>query len=255
MIGFREFPIIAALWSGVMGAANAAEPLDCAGSQMEMNRCAANTAAAEDAELNRRYQRVLKRSDELERQLLREAQRNWIGFRDSNCRWEADAARGGSMTPLIEWSCRARMTRERLIELGSTMEDSALGIWSGIALARLRELAPGLAQNGVYWLPEGVRSADFDRDSRYDLAGVAIDPPDASGNGGAAHLLILLAAMEKPLHAVIPIGENGLCAAPAEASIEYPENAAPLFVLYDGTCDPLRVGVNASPVEVMLHRN
>jgi uncharacterized protein YecT (DUF1311 family) len=109
-------------------AAQAAD-IDCdnPGGQLENTECVAREFQREDAELNRRRPEWLQRARAADRdfagrregpgyeQVLRDAQRAWIAFRDANCRYDAySQARGGTLEPLIYENCRLRMTRERI---------------------------------------------------------------------------------------------------------------------------------------------
>jgi len=99
--------------------------------QVEMNACAVIDFERADAELNRIWPGLIagaRAADaELDRahdrrpgfeQVLREAQRAWIAFRDAHCSWDAyGGARGGSMEPMLYEGCRATLTRERLRQL------------------------------------------------------------------------------------------------------------------------------------------
>ena len=95
--------------------------------QGEMNFCAGKAYQAADAELNAVWKQVypsLKRRDEetgFEEPTLAEAvleaQRNWIAYRDSNCRSQGLIYRGGSIVPLIVSSCLESMTEQRIKEL------------------------------------------------------------------------------------------------------------------------------------------
>ena len=45
--------------------------------------------------------------------MLRDAQRAWITYRDLACAAESTLVRGGSMEPLMYYSCLERETRSR----------------------------------------------------------------------------------------------------------------------------------------------
>ena len=108
------------------------EDRDCddAMNQSELNFCAARNFEKADAELNRQFRAVITelRADGFDyddgrqsgEQKLREAQRAWIIFRDAHCTLEAYESRGGSMEPMLYNGCRARITRERIVQLRPT---------------------------------------------------------------------------------------------------------------------------------------
>jgi len=106
---------------------NCAEPV----TQADMNACNAIDFERADGELNAVWPGLIaqaRRQDaELDRrydrrpgyeQVLREAQRSWIAFRDSHCTWVGyEEARGGSMEPMSFNGCRAQLTRDRISQL------------------------------------------------------------------------------------------------------------------------------------------
>jgi uncharacterized protein YecT (DUF1311 family) len=106
-----------------------AQDIDCANTsvQVEMNFCAEQDWQAADAELNLVYKAVMadmKAKDQFlppelqgAAQTLRDAQRAWISFRDTNCRLAGYPMRGGSAEPLLIYGCLRQMTRDRSAEL------------------------------------------------------------------------------------------------------------------------------------------
>lgn len=106
-----------------------AQTVDCnnAMTQSDMNFCAAQAWEAADGDLNLAYRLAIDRaksmdeylqaSDEPAAIILRDAQRLWIPFRDQACLLESLTARGGSMQPLIKYSCLERLTRQRTEDL------------------------------------------------------------------------------------------------------------------------------------------
>jgi uncharacterized protein YecT (DUF1311 family) len=104
--------------------------------QQEMNFCAAQDYRRADAELNTAYRAAIESARQADREYagladgaggpdtgpgeeatLREAQRAWVSFREADCRLESFEARGGTMQPMIDAGCRARLTRARTAEL------------------------------------------------------------------------------------------------------------------------------------------
>ncbi len=106
-----------------------AQDIDCATTsvQMEMNFCAERDWQAADAELNRIYKAVMADMKAMDQSLppdlqgaaqtLRDAQRAWITFRDTNCRLAGYPMRGGSAEPLLIYGCLRQMTQDRSAEL------------------------------------------------------------------------------------------------------------------------------------------
>lgn len=95
------------------------DPCPDARTQTEMTTCAGEHYRSADRILNERWQRLLRAmEDEPERvALLREAQRAWIRFRDTQCDFEASAFEGGSMMPMVGSFCMAELTRTRAEQL------------------------------------------------------------------------------------------------------------------------------------------
>lgn len=96
--------------------------LDCSApmDQHSMNQCAEREYQAADRALNARYQatrKVISAADPEAERLLVAAQKAWIPFRDAHCRTSAQSNKGGSMEPLMWFSCLARTTEARTKEL------------------------------------------------------------------------------------------------------------------------------------------
>ena len=105
--------------------------------QMDMNFCADVDFQRADAELNRVYRAEVAGARQADREIdrsfdrrpaaeavLREAQRAWVIFRDAQCIYEGYGERGGSMEPMVDSACRARLTRERIAQLTQTGEEA-----------------------------------------------------------------------------------------------------------------------------------
>ncbi|HEY9817556.1 MAG TPA: lysozyme inhibitor LprI family protein [Candidatus Obscuribacterales bacterium] len=90
--------------------------VDCqnAQTQSDMNLCAGETYKLADDDLNRLYQQVLNQLPQSDRPALIEAQEAWLAYRDTNCDFEASLFEGGSIQPLMYYSCLERMTDERI---------------------------------------------------------------------------------------------------------------------------------------------
>ena len=95
--------------------------------QHTMNQCAYQGWQAADAELNAVWKRAMaaaKRMDDYvpagelpTSQVLLNAQRAWIPFRDQACEAESYLMRGGSAQPLLKYGCMERLTRARTEDL------------------------------------------------------------------------------------------------------------------------------------------
>ena len=85
--------------------------------QSSLNETAAQQFRTADRALNTQYTATMTSLSAPTRLLLRDAQRTWITFRDQQCRYEASGVRGGSVFPMIQSQCLARMTTERTRDL------------------------------------------------------------------------------------------------------------------------------------------
>jgi uncharacterized protein YecT (DUF1311 family) len=131
----QKFTLVILAFVGFTGSASAQE-LDCSDStnmsQMDMNQCAHQFFQYADEDLNLAYQQAratLKQFDSdavgdnaKGAKMLRDAQRAWIDFRDNACAAEAYLYQGGSIQPLIDLSCKERLTRQRTEGLRSAFE-------------------------------------------------------------------------------------------------------------------------------------
>ncbi|NTZ93718.1 lysozyme inhibitor LprI family protein [Pseudomonas koreensis] len=92
--------------------------VDCANAsgQATMNQCAGQEFKSTDKELNVVYQQITGRlKDNPDRKkLLVGAQRAWIGFRDTECKFSASGVEGGSVYPLIYSNCLTVVTKARI---------------------------------------------------------------------------------------------------------------------------------------------
>ena len=104
--------------------------------QQGMNYCAYQDWQTADEALNAAWPKVrahMKSIDGSTREYFPEqaiaeesllkAQRAWINYRDGHCDAEGGQFSGGSMQPLIIYSCRASMTRRRTEELLQLMQE------------------------------------------------------------------------------------------------------------------------------------
>ena len=110
----------------------AAPPLKCyeGPTQMDLNECAVGKFKAADAAMNQQWaitaKQMKSRDIDLDRKTdkapayfdtLLAGQRVWIKFRDLHCTSLGYGARGGSIEPMLDAQCRARLTRERTAQL------------------------------------------------------------------------------------------------------------------------------------------
>jgi uncharacterized protein YecT (DUF1311 family) len=88
----------------------------CDGGTYEMVDCINAKTAILDKWLNATYSQALKDAEPKQRDLLRQAQRAWIKFRDAQCDYVG--AEEGSIARVDYAECLRRMTEQRTRELG-----------------------------------------------------------------------------------------------------------------------------------------
>ena len=110
------------------------QEVDCAKAeaQVELNFCAEEDWKTQDEELNAAYKLAMAVMKEIDAGLpedqrgaasyLRQAQRDWIAFRDNACAAEGFLMRGGSAEPMLIYGCLARLTQERALGLYALTE-------------------------------------------------------------------------------------------------------------------------------------
>jgi uncharacterized protein YecT (DUF1311 family) len=112
--------ILIALWTA-LAFADDVNPETCAETaqtQLDMQFCVDARYKVADARLNEVYKRLTPLThDAEEKSKLVKAQRAWIAFRDTECAWEGDKYRGGSLEPYEAVSCLLRLTEQRTQEL------------------------------------------------------------------------------------------------------------------------------------------
>lgn len=82
-----------------------------------MRECENSRFERADQKMNAAYRDLMSSLDEPGRAKLRRAQQAWIKFRDAEAAFRADAARGGTLAPLIRMSVLADMTESRWEQL------------------------------------------------------------------------------------------------------------------------------------------
>ncbi len=111
----------------LLGLPAMAQDVDCATAeaQNELTFCAEQEWMAADVELNDAYKTAMAVMKEMDAGLggkdgaafLKQAQRDWVAFRDNACAAEAYQMHGGSAEPMLIYGCRARLTQERTLDL------------------------------------------------------------------------------------------------------------------------------------------
>lgn len=85
--------------------------------QRSMNEDAARHHRTADAALNAQYQSLSRSLSPRSRELLRQAERQWITYRDAECRFRASAVAGGSAYPMVLDECLANLITDRTRQL------------------------------------------------------------------------------------------------------------------------------------------
>lgn len=88
-----------------------------------MNSCAAAAYQREDARLNSLYKQVVALSDKPDFARLKQSQLAWLKFRHLHCDYEEKGYEGGSMAPLVKFSCLGNLTRQRNETLQALIKD------------------------------------------------------------------------------------------------------------------------------------
>lgn len=118
---------VIAIMALMLGAAlpAAAQEVDCqnAMAQAELTFCAEQDWQRADRDLNDAYKAAMAQMKSIDVNLpkdqqgaaghLKAAQRAWVTFRDEACAAEGYQMHGGSAEPMVIYSCRASLTRER----------------------------------------------------------------------------------------------------------------------------------------------
>jgi uncharacterized protein YecT (DUF1311 family) len=92
-------------------------------SQAEMNLEARQEYEKSDLQLNEVYKNMLSMLGGNEKTLFIQSEREWIKFRDAQCNFESEQYAGGSIQPLINYSCLKSLTDERINQIQILMEE------------------------------------------------------------------------------------------------------------------------------------
>lgn len=124
-------PALIAALCGLLGAPGqvlgqaAAENAACenAKSTAAMRECELGRLKRAEAGMNAAYRSLSARLDQRGQAKLRAAQEAWLKFRAAEADYQADAARGGTLAPLIAASVHADLTESRRKELEKAARD------------------------------------------------------------------------------------------------------------------------------------
>lgn len=90
--------------------------------QLEMNETANANYKKADTQLNKVYKQLMVMLDKSEKPLLIQAEKDWVKFRDSHCKFDASQYEGGSMKPLVYSSCLEELTKKRIAEIKASIK-------------------------------------------------------------------------------------------------------------------------------------
>jgi len=90
--------------------------MDKASSTVAMSSCIQAETQLQDQRLNRVYKQLTSKLESGPQKSLRDVQRQWIAYRDANCKFHVQAS-GGTLAQLEGGMCVLDMTRERAAEL------------------------------------------------------------------------------------------------------------------------------------------
>lgn len=107
--------LVAGLFALAAAPALAAGCYDTAQTEADLLACAAANLKSADAQLATLYRQAAGRlaGDPRAAAALAEAQRDWLDFRDAQCRFETWRTVGHGVQPMLENECRARLARTR----------------------------------------------------------------------------------------------------------------------------------------------
>lgn len=94
--------------------------------QADLNVCASRAAKSADRKLNQVYQTLIAKINQKEKVKLVDAQLAWIQFRDRSCEFERMRYEGGSIAPLIHYSCIRNLTERRIKDIEGYLISSDL---------------------------------------------------------------------------------------------------------------------------------
>src|SRR5262245_13434967 len=129
MLRLRPLIVVALYWfAGVPGQAAAQGPAESAACRnaentAAMRQCEIMRLKRADEGMNAAYRNLSARLDQRGKAKLRAAQEAWLAFRAAEAEYQADAARDGTLAPLIAASVQADLTESRIRELEKAIRD------------------------------------------------------------------------------------------------------------------------------------
>lgn len=134
MTGLARRAILTVAAGLCLGPLALAQQPDCKNpqTQTDMTSCAVSDFEAADKALNAQWKITRKAFTDRDMELdgdmkgaekaLLKAQRAWIDYRDGECEAQGFSARGGTMEPMLVAACKADLTKARVKQLKSLVE-------------------------------------------------------------------------------------------------------------------------------------
>jgi uncharacterized protein YecT (DUF1311 family) len=222
----RAAAIVVALTAPVALAAEPPEACEMAMTTAAMVRCAGQDLERAERTLDLLLEERRANADPQARRLLDTAQAAWAGYAEAECRRQRDAARGGTIAPLLEIGCRHALTEVRVRQLA----EPALGE------------GPPLSGEGeaVYWSPDVAHVETFDCTTP-EVARLGL----VAGRDEAGRPTLAVRVAIGAQHLDFPVGgetQASLYAATVRLSVETaPDAPCATLVLDDGYTDRIRI--------------
>lgn len=115
----------APLWMGTPQG-RAELPCSSASTTAAMRACEDSRYTKAQQDLQAAYTQLARQLDPAARARLNAAESAWTRFRDANAAFEAGAASGGSLAPLLRVTTLAEMTEARAAELKKSLHSSKI---------------------------------------------------------------------------------------------------------------------------------
>lgn len=105
------------MMASVLHAQQEVNPCEAEQTQMNMNLCAAKEYREADDALNAKWKQLMAILSPSDQAKMRAMEKLWIQLRDKHCEFESAVYEGGSMQPLVRFSCLKSFTEDRTKQL------------------------------------------------------------------------------------------------------------------------------------------
>lgn len=207
-----------------------AGPCDNASSAYEAATCFDRQYGLADKHLNVVYKRHRADLDDTGKELLRNAQRAWIKYRDAECLRVADSSRGGTDAAIQGLICQTVLTERRIKDLGGAL----------VAQTQGRN-----ETDDLYWKSGRPIFETFDCQNSLE-ARLALVPDFGDMRAQptlTARLIIGDHKLNFPIVGKPPTGAtpHTFCGADISMTVINSASACPSIRLHDGMCDPVSI--------------